>query len=177
MYGCHKDEVTYAYLGLVVTKDLLKGKIRPSYIMCQSEGNHPGRAPWRIVRIDGGFDKMARVMVTDLLGNDDMVDFFSAYRRRDHGHTMSKRLHDRSMKYYPEGALFWFECNVYGEETGVATYIKAVPDKEMIRKYDVDSGFSRLKERWNAEPSIAKQIGCEPSLIPLQKNDVKKIVN
>lgn len=136
------------FLSIVSQEDLLRGNIVPSYILCQSHGGAESRGPWRVYRANTSLASCPKVLVKTPVGNDAMIDFLSSYRTRDHMHNSRKYKHHQTKKYYPEGALFWFECNVYGEPTGSAIFVKCVPERNV---YKNDSGLSRLKEALSTE--------------------------
>lgn len=60
--------------------------------------------------------------MTELYGHQDLIDYLSIYCTRDKA---------GGRKYFPRGALCWFECNRYGEPLGSVYYIKQVPDTSM----------------------------------------------
>jgi hypothetical protein len=82
---------------------------------------------------------MSKVLVTSLLGNDDMIDFLCSYRTRDHMHNDKHYSHEKTKKYYPHGGMFWFECDKQGNPLGTATFIMQVP----VAKKETDSGLKR----------------------------------
>lgn len=47
---------------------------------------------------------MNKVLVTELYGHDDMIDYLCAYRTRDHMHNDDHYSHAATKKYYPKGA-------------------------------------------------------------------------
>lgn len=151
----------YFYLGIVAEEDLRKGYIIPSYILCQSHGTSERRSGWRVTKQneDNPMRNMNKVLVTSLLGHDDMIDFLCAYRTRDHMHGDKHYKHHQTKKYYPKGGMFWFECNQYGEPCGSALFIMRVP----VGKKNTDSGFTRLKEAQQKEPSLIDLLSNEIS--------------
>lgn len=42
--------------------------------------------------------------------------------------------HEETKKYYPKGALCWFECNQYGEPLGTAIFIETVPRRKLVKE-------------------------------------------
>lgn len=157
----------YFFLGLVAQEDLLNGNIQPSYILCKSHGGAESRSGYRVYRCDEG-RRGPIVLVTEPKGNDDLVDFLSSYRTRDHIHTMGRK-HEKSKKYYPKGALFWFECNRAGEQTGPAIFIQRVPVR--IKHEKGDQGFERLKERASVKLTRAQLLSREPDMMDLVPSD------
>ena len=133
----------YHYLGIVAEDDYQKGIIIPSYILCKSYGKSEARSGWRVVKQnkDSPLLNMPKVLVRSMLDHDDMIEFLSRYNTRDHIHGSEKYSHEETMKYYPEGAMFWFSCNEYGEPGSYALFIKKVPDGKCVT-----SSFQKLKE-------------------------------
>lgn len=140
------------FLAIVSQEDLLRGNIVPSFFLCQSHGGAESRGPWRVYRADTALASCPKVLVRSPVGNDAMIDFLSAYRTRDHMHNSRKYKHHQTKKYHPEGALFWFECNIYGEPIGSAIFIKCIPDKTIHGR---DGGLARLKQALSVRPSTA----------------------
>lgn len=116
----------YWFLAIVKKEDVEAGNWKPSYILCSSHGKKDTRSPWRVIKDVKTFENMPKVLVTSPLGNDEMVDFLSFYRTRDHMHGSN---HRNTKKYYPEGILCWFPCDRHGEQKGPALLVKNVPDK------------------------------------------------
>lgn len=159
----------YYYLGLILDKDMKKGNFTPSYVLCKTNTVSETRAPWRIVKPGGTLGAMPKVLVTSLIGHEDMIDFMSSYRTRDKMYKVHGR-HTKAMKkYYPEGALFWFPCDISGIQKDAALFIKRVPDK----KGQTDQGFTRLKERWNRVIPIKELLSREPAMLDMPYSDVR----
>lgn len=104
---------------------------------------------------------MPKVLVTSLVDNDAMIDFLCAYRTRDHMHGDKRYKHEDTKKYYPHGALFWFECNQYGEPTGTAIFIEKIPRR--MKSGKTDSGFARLQEARARIRPIKTALAREPT--------------
>lgn len=158
------------FLAIVAKQDLLQGNIVPSYILCKSHGESDARSPWRVYRANAMPASVPKVLVKWPSGSDIMVDFLSSYRTRDHMHGARFYKHVHTKKYYPEGALFWFECNDYGEITGPAVFIKNIPEKGV---YKLDSGKQRLEEKLAQKPSVSELFTNDPFAAPLIYSDVK----
>ena len=94
--------------------------------------------------------QMPKALVRELEGHEDMIAFLSNFRTRDHMHGARRWKHERTKKYYPEGALFWFECDVYGRQNGPAYYIKHVPDPSADR----DEAFRNLLQERERIPDV-----------------------
>jgi len=142
----------YHFLGIIAEEDFQKGIMIPSYILCQSHGTSEKRSGWRVIKQnpDNNLTSMNKVLVKTLTGNNDMVDFLCGYRTRDHMHGDKHYKHEQTKKYYPKGALCWFECNQYGEPGQFAIFITKVP----VKHGKTDSGFTRLKENNKKIPPI-----------------------
>lgn len=141
----------YYFLGLVTSKNLVRGNIVPDYFLSSFATTNANYAPFRIVRRGRGRETMPRVLVTALSGreNDMMIDFMSNYRTRINHHSYKK--------FYPKGALFWFECDKKGNSNGTAVFIKRVPvskgrlnddkwkrmSEELLRTFTLTELFTR----------------------------------
>ena len=158
------------FLAIVAKQDLLRGNIVPSYILCKSGGNSEARSPWRVYRANVMSSSVSKVLVKWPSGNDIMIDFLSSYRTRDHMHGARFYKHAYTKKYYPEGALFWFECNDYGEITGPAVFVKYVPEKGA---HKLDSGKQRLEEMLAQKPSVPELFTNDPFAVCLISSGVK----
>lgn len=158
------------FLAIVARADLLSGNIVPSYVLCQSQGHAASRSSWRVYRANAPMANCPKVLVKWPSGNDLMIDFLSSYRTRDHKHKAKRYKHESTKKYYPEGALFWFECNDYGEVTGPAVFVKAIPEKGV---HKLDSDLQRLKEALRIHPSVPHLFSSDPFAVPLMSSGVK----
>lgn len=103
---------------------------------------------------------MPKVLVTSLIGNEAMIDFLCSYRTRDHMHGDKRYKHEDTKKYYPRGALCWFECNQYGEPLGTVIFIEKVPRS---KRGKTDSGMQRLLEARSYIPPIKTVLAREPT--------------
>lgn len=144
----------YYYLAIVKKADMQKGHFVPSYVLCKTSGQSKSRAPWRVVQPDNVLGAMPKVLVTTLTGHEEMIDFLSAYRTRDKMYQPGRRKSKKTRKYYPEGGLFWFPCDLSGYQKGPALFIKRVPDPTFSKT--VDQGFTRLKAFWERKPVMSE---------------------
>ena len=162
----------FHFLGIVADDDYKAGKIIPSYILCQAHGKSENRSGWRVIKQnkDSSLLNMPKVLVNSLTGHEDMIDFLSSYRTRDHMHGDKHYDHDETKKYYPVGAMFWFSCNEYGEPGNYAVFITTVP---VDRSVKVDSGFERLKVAQQRKLPLKEQWTGEPKHIEDEYSDVK----
>lgn len=158
------------FLAIVSQEDLLNGNIVPSYVLCQSHGNAESRSPWRVYRANVKQANCPKVLVCWPSGNDAMVDFLSRYRTRDHQHGARYYNHVHTKKYYPHGALFWFECNEYGKALGPAVFVKRVPDKTIASQ---DGGKQRLEQALSYSPSVSELLSRNPWAVDLPYSGVK----
>lgn len=163
----------YCYLGIVAQEDLTNGIIEPSYILCQSHGKSEARSGWRVMRQDDSnvFRNMNKVLVKSIIGNDQMIHFLCNYRTRDHPHNDKKHKYEETKKYYPIGALFWFQCDEYGEPNGAAIFIQKIPVKHSGRT--TDDGFQKLKVARNIIPSLKEILTQEPQYEINESTNIK----
>lgn len=153
----------YCFLGIIAQQDQQSGQLAPSYILCQSRGTSENRSGWRVVRQDetnANLRNMPKILVTELIGHEHMIDFLAAYRTRDHMHGDKKYKHENTKKYYPHGALCWFECNEFGEPQGTVIFIEKIPRKN---KGKTDSGFARLQKSQSAIMPLKTKLAREPT--------------
>ena len=162
----------YYFLAIVAGDDLDRWGICPSYSRCQSHGHTETRSGWRVVKQTqrDTFPNMGKVLVTSLIGNDTMIDFLRSYRTREHMHGDKRYDHEATKKYYPEGALFWFGCNRYGEPTGESVFIRRVPDEQRGK---TDAGFERLRQAQARLPTLKELLCAEPGFDALETTHVK----
>lgn len=78
--------------------------------------------------------------------------------------------HEETKKYYPKGALFWFECDEYGEPLGTAVFIENVPRKH---KGPTDSGLRRLKAARQYIQPLKTALAREPTCMEHSDSCVK----
>lgn len=158
------------FLAIVSQQDLMRGNIVPSYTLCQSHGASENRSPWRVYKANTSLATCPKVLVRSLHGNEAMIDFLSAYRTRDHMHGSKRYRHHNTMKYRPEGALFWFECNDYGEQTGPAVFIKRIPDPTI---HGSDGGLQRLKEALTKTYTVNELFSRTFLMMPMIHSGIK----
>ena len=85
-----------------------------------------------------------------LTGNEAFISLMVNYRRRDHK-ISDGFAPELCKKYYPKGALFYFECDEYGRQTGPAVFIKRVPDPTAA---GTDKGWEMYTKISSYVPSI-----------------------
>lgn len=157
------------FLAIVADEDVKNGNFVPSYVLCKSCGTSQNRSPWRVYREDLARN-VPRVLVRSMNGKEQMIDFLSQYRTRDHMHGLKRYDHLLTKKYHPKGALCWFECNEYGEQTGPAVFIKRVPDERIVGN---DGGFQRLKKTLLTQPTLCDIFSRATDFMPLVFSGVK----
>lgn len=160
----------YYYLAIVKEKDLLKGNITPSYILCKTNGKSENRSPWHVVQAQHDNGNLPKLLVTSLVGNDFIIEFMSNYRTRDK-HYYIKGRHTKAMrKYYPKGALFWFPCDINGIQKGPALFVKRVPDKTCAQ---TDQGLQIYKRFVDYKPTLKEVLSRDASVLDLVQSNVK----
>lgn len=133
----------YYYLAIVKKKDMLNGDFIPSYILCKRLTDPSNRAEWIICQRERLREAYPIALVTRLTGHEEMVDFMSHYRTRDKNKLKNGHKTRLIQKYYPEGGLFWFPCDIEGAQKGPALFIKRVPDHSIKGS---DTALKRLQE-------------------------------
>lgn len=154
----------YFFIGIVLDADILNGSFSPAYVLCNSYTTSEKRSGWRIIsQLDGvPKQRLPRVLVTEIVGHQDMIDFMSSYQRTD---AAGKHFH-------PRGALCWFSCNRYGDPTGDAVFIKSVP--EFIWIFDFDKkGFQKLKKDRERIKTYKELLTSEPQAEAMKFSDIK----
>ncbi len=103
-----------------------------------------------------------RVLFTETIGHEDMIDFMSSYQCQD----------KKGKHYHPHGYLCWYECNRYGEPNGKVIPIKKVP--EFVWIYDfANKGYQKLKKDREKVMKLNEVIAGEPRASPLEPSDRK----
>ena len=92
-----------------------------------------------------------KAMVTSMFGHEDMIDYMATYRTQDKW---------KGKHYTPEGALFWFTCNRYGDFTGSCYFVKKVPDPELLAKSYYGTGYRKMKPK--TKPTLPKVLVDDP---------------
>lgn len=87
-------------------------------------------------------------------------------------HGSKKIEHEYTKKYYPEGVLFYFPCNIYGERCGTPILIKKVPDA----KANSDQGFQELKQAAERKIYLNELFSKEPKHEDMNFSSVKPIL-
>lgn len=152
----------YYFLGLTLKQDILNGSFWPSYILCQARTTSENRTGFRVIKqLDGEPSKnLPRVLVTDPFDHEELLDFLSVYQTQD----FFKGVH-----YHPEGALCWYECNRYGDPTGVVIYARKVPIENLMWSFSQKKKF-RMRN-FSRQKTIQQVLMSEPGheLYPLAK--------
>ena len=160
------------FLGIVLKQDLNDGYLNPEYILCRSERQSAARTGFRVYRFGSpGYSTAARVLVQRPVDHPELVEFLSNYRTRDHVYKKGVA-NALTEKYRPEGALFWFECNEYGEMTGKKVYIKKIPDS----RFERDNCAKAIKKAQEKEISMTERFTDQPGLF-LSEGKVQNLWN
>lgn len=162
------------FLAIVAKSDLIRGKIVPSYILCVSHGTSENRSPYRVNRANSSFAHVPKALVRSMHGQEALIDFLSHYRTRDHMHKAKYCKTHTTRKYYPEGALFWFPCNEYGEQTDAAVFIKTVPDPKVGQS--ADDGWQNLKQAMSRKPTCVELLTAAGYNVPLHESSRPLII-
>ena len=154
----------YYFIAIVLDADILNGSFSPAYVLCKSYTTNEKRSGWRIIsQVDGRPTSMLpRVLVTETIGHQDMVDFMSSYQKKgaDGKH------------FHPRGALCWFSCNRYGDPTGETVFIKRVPDFIWIFDFE-NRGFQKLKRDRAQRKTYKELLVSEPNAEVMKFSDKK----
>ena len=155
----------YYFLALTLQEDVTNGTFWPSYVLCKAHTTSESRSGWRIIKqLDGTPSfSLPRVLVTELTSHDDMVLFMSSYQTQDK---------KGGKHYHPRGYLCWYECDRYGDPTGIVYVIKKVPEYVWIFNFK-DKGFQRLKRDRAKVKTLQEVLSAEPRMTPLNTTDVK----
>lgn len=154
----------FYYLGIIKDRDARAGNYIPSYILCKRNRKSEARSGWMVVKTNNVYADLPKVLVTDVSGNEAMIDFLSRYRTRDH---MIGSKFKSTEKYYPEGVLCWFECDIYGQGTGNVLYIKHVPEKYGR----ADDGYKKLRAEIQREKSFKELLLENKRTVPHDYSD------
>lgn len=78
---------------------------------------------------------LPKVLVTEVTGHDELLDFMSVYQTQDHF---------KGVHYHPVGALCWYSCNQYGDPTGEVVYARKIPIEGLMWSFSLKRKF-RMK--------------------------------
>ena len=146
------------FLAITLQADVANGSFWPSYVLCQSYTTSASRSGLRIVKqLDGTPSlKIPRLLVTETIGHDDLINFMSSYQCQD----------KKGKHYHPRGYLCWYEANNYGDPTGVVHVVKKVP--EFVWIYDFgNKGYQKMKKDREKEKTLPEVLSAEPRTMPL----------
>ena len=143
---------------------MINGSFWPSYVLCRAYTTSETRSGYRIIKqLDGiPTKRLPRVLVTETTGHEDIINFMSSYQCQD-----ENRKH-----YHPRGMLCWYQCNSYGEPTGVVQPIKRVPEYVWIYDFQ-NKGYQRMKREQSYVPPIKEVLTRDKSLMPLDNTNIK----
>lgn len=153
------------FLAIVAKSDLLRGRIVPSYTLCVSHGTSENRSPYRVYKANSTHANAPKVLVSSIHDQKPLIDFLSNYRTRIHMHKARYCKKSTTQKYYPEGALFWFPCNEYGEQIDAAIFVKTVPDSKA--GLNVNDSWTNLKAAMEHKPTCKELFTATSLTVPL----------
>lgn len=112
------------FLGILTDQSMHAGITSPDFVLC-----HNGNAKERhwMVYMTGTVKLPPRVLVTTMEGHDDLVQFLVSHRACT-PYSRRKRKKAYKKRYTPKGAIFWYECDIYGARTGPCYFVKRVGD-------------------------------------------------
>lgn len=152
------------FLGLVTDKDMQNGDLTPSFVLCKSSILLTNtRTGFFIVKRGSNRERMERVVVNNINDKDAqaLVAYMSNFRTRDHMHGSTRFKHKDTLKYTPKGALFWFECDEYGDRTGPALFIKMFPDKS----YPIEDKINLLRSFQENQDDLLENLSVAPGFV------------
>lgn len=159
-----------AFLGAVAKDDLDKGKTDPSYYLCKHATTDENDLGYMIVAANTQLSNVPKVLVNSFVGNEDLIEFMSRFRSVKYPKNRKGRI-----RYFVQGALFWFPCNRYGERIPQQppVFITRIPLGERVH----EEGAKRLRQvRENRNHTINHLLSDEPvSIVPSTFNVKRKM--
>jgi len=154
----------YYFLAIVLKDDIAEGNFYPSYVLCKSFTTSTRHSNLVVVNQTSGVpsSKRPRLLVTELYGHDDMIEFMSSYQ------TVDKNM----VHYHPRGGLCWFECDAYGRETGSVVWIKRVPEFRWWFDF-AHRGWQQMKRNKEQNIMLNRILANEPQFDELKTSSVK----
>ena len=152
------------FLAISLQADVNNGSFWPSYVLCKTYTTSESRSGYRIVKQLDGIPSLSlpKVLVTELTGHDDLIDFMSSYQTQ----------HKNGKHYHPKGYLCWYEADNYGDPTGTVHIIKQVPEYVWIFNFK-DKGYQKMKRDNEKKKIISKVLSAEPRTMPLNTSGIK----
>ena len=170
-------DTVYFFLGIVRKEDAIKGDFFPYYILRKTKKESSLRSGY-IVSKPGQRDDNPKVLVTSLSGNEKFINILRYYRTRVHEQEARRYRMQYRKKYFPEGYLCYFECDIYGIQTGTAIIIMRVPAHE--KGFQVDQAMQRniieeMRPKLLTETIVKEPLCIEiPTRKPILWQDVRK---
>ena len=154
----------YYFLAITLDQNIRDGTFWPAYILCKSWTTSERRSGWRIIRqVDGvPTSNLPRVLVTEILGHEEMIQFMSSYQKMD----------ENGKHFHPKGALCWYSCNKYGDPLGDVIFIKKVPEWRWIYDF-ANRGFQQLKRTLSAKPKLNEVLSSDVQEEQMKFTDTK----
>lgn len=108
----------YWTLGIIARDDMISGNFRPSYVLCKQKDGLSNSCMKRCDLVTPHNIKLYK----DRNDSEALIEYYGAYRPKSWDETEQKYI-----SIIPEGGLFWFECNRFGELTDQNIFIMRVP--------------------------------------------------
>lgn len=154
----------YYFLAITLDANVDDGTFWPAYVLCKSWTTNEKRSGWVIVHYVDGLPtkRLPKVLVTEVLGHEDMIQFMSSYQKMD----------KNGKHFHPYGALCWFSCNQYGDPTGEVVFIKRVPEFRWIFDFS-NRGFQQLKKMRAMKPGLIELLTSDLQLEKMKYSDTQ----
>lgn len=145
---------------------MIKGFFWPSYILCKAWTTSLTRTGLRIIKYYGGepTSNLPKLLVTDPEKHPDLVNYMSVYQTQDEF---------GGVHYHPEGAVCWYECNIYGEPTGHLIYVHRVPITSLMWDFDKKRKFKQINPDKPERKTIQFLLSHEPDALQNHSSHVK----
>lgn len=130
------------FLGILTDQSMHAGITSPDFVLCRN-GNHS--TEWFVFPTDKTHHA-PKVLVTTMEGHDDLVDFLVSHRAVNPRYG-KKRDPIGTKRYVPKGAIFWYECDIYGTRTGPCYFARRMGEyKSDADHYARDFRVNILRE-------------------------------
>ena len=159
----------YYFLAITLDGNVRDGTFWPAYVLCKSWTSSDKRSGWQIIHYEEGIPtrSLPKVIVTEILGHEEMIQFMSSYQKVD------SKTHKH---FHPHGALCWYECNQYGDPTGVVYFIKRVPEWRMIYNF-AERGWQQLKRTLARRPELNELLNSDVHSEQMKFTDTKMLLH
>lgn len=156
----------FYFLGIVLQRNLRRGIIEPSFILCRDQS--VSRSGFQMVRVGGKRDKLPRALVTTPLEHPELEQYAATYRYRERPPGDTRYHRRKRLKKYVVGALFYFECNAYGERAGPALFVTRTP---VTRSGAINNNNKKnLEDAMRRRKSVKELLIETPHCLALKEN-------